>query len=393
MLRFSLPAFTSMSDVELFRKAIELTETGQAFAFASVIRAFGSTPQKAGANAIFAADGRMWGTLGGGCLEAECRQRALQSLDVGAAEVFDLRLDDIQGWDDGLICGGRVRVMVDPKAASQCSAYRRLVAAAESGEPGSLVMTIAHPESPAGKCEFRLSTSVDAFPEIGNFPRLAELIENGQAGSVDGEVGGEKAELYYEPCFCKPMLVIAGAGHVGKATAHLGNLMGFEVAVVDDRPSLANAENIPDAHQTICGDIPKEVAALKTNMNTYVVIVTRGHRHDGKVLAATVKKPAAFIGMIGSRRKGLMIRRGLVEEGLATEAELERVCSPIGVDIGAITVQEIALSIITQIVAVRRKRTWGALAMNYGLEDHGNRPCGGAVDPDGAAEIVAPVGR
>jgi xanthine dehydrogenase accessory factor len=210
---------------------------------------------------------------------------------------------------------------------------------------------------------------------------------------VSGSLDGADVEIYLEPFLSKPKLVIAGAGHIGKATAHLGALMGFEVIVIDDRPSLACKENLPDAAQTICGDIPSEMAQLATNDQTYVVIVTRGHRHDGTVLAAAVKKPSAFIGMIGSRRKGLMIRRGLIEEGLATESELDQVCSPIGVDIGSVTVPEIALSIVTQLVAVRRKRQWGAPAMNYGLEDYSHRPRGGTGSTDGATEAAPTVGR
>ncbi len=97
--------------------------------------------------------------------------------------------------------------------------------------------------------------------------------------------------------------------------------------------------------------------------------------------------------MIGSRRKGLLIREGLISEGLATERDLERVCSPIGVDIGSITVQEIALSIVTQLVARRRNQSWGAPAMNYGLEDHSNRPRGGEIPTNGASEAAPSLGR
>ncbi len=383
-----------MSTIELLRQVIELATVGRPFALAVVIRAAGSTPQKAGASAIFAADGRIWGTLGGGCLEAECRRRALQSLDVGIAEVFDLRLDDIQGWDDGLICGGKVRILVNPRAAANGAEYRKLITAAERGQPSAMITFISHPKIAAGKCVFHPAAEADALPqEVQNFPRLLPLIEQRQAGSVDGTVNGKPAELYYEPHFGKPKLVIAGAGHIGKATAHLARLMGFEVAVVDDRPSLACAENLPDAHQTICGDIPKTVAALKTDANTYIVIVTRGHRRDGAVLAAAVKKPAAFIGMIGSRRKALMIRGGLLAEGLATEAELKRVCSPIGVDIGAGAVQEIALSIVAQLVAVRRADRWEAPAMHYGLEHYRHRSRRRTIHTDGTAEAAAPLGQ
>ena len=381
-----------MSDIQLFQTAIELCNAKRRFAFASVIRSLGSTPQKAGANAIFAADGEQWGTLGGGCLEAECRRRALESLDDGKGLVFDLKLDDITGWDDGLICGGKVRVLIDPQPEKNIEVYRRLVAADESGESGGMLTVVNHPKQESGRSTFYLLSELAACEEMDVFQGLNELSGQDRAGSVEASIEGLDAELYFEPFLCKPKLVIAGAGHIGKATAHLGSLMGFEVVVIDDRPSLACSANLPEADQTICGDIPKEMARLTTDENTFVVIVTRGHRHDGTVLAAAVKKPAAFIGMIGSRRKGLMIRRGLIEEGLATEAELSHVCSPIGVDIGAISVQEIALSIVTQLVAVRRNRSWNAPAMNYGLEDYGNRPRGGAVTPDGASEAPAALG-
>jgi xanthine dehydrogenase accessory factor len=382
-----------MSDIEIFRKAIELSESGRAFAFASVIRAFGSTPQKAGANAIFAADGRMWGTLGGGCLEAECRRRALESIDDGVGLVFDLTLDDIKGWDDGLICGGRVRVIVDPRPSKNIADFKQIMSAHNEGVSGALLTFVQHPVKELGESIFYHAPELADCDELKQLPTLGELVEQGNSGSVSGSLDGADVEIYLEPFLSKPKLVIAGAGHIGKATAHLGALMGFEVIVIDDRPSLACKENLPDAAQTICGDIPSEMAQLATNDQTYVVIVTRGHRHDGTVLAAAVKKPSAFIGMIGSRRKGLMIRRGLIEEGLATESELDQVCSPIGVDIGSVTVPEIALSIVTQLVAVRRKRQWGAPAMNYGLEDYSHRPRGGTGSTDGATEAAPTVGR
>ncbi len=382
-----------MSDVDIFRTAIELAESEQTFAMAAVIRAFGSTPQKAGANAIFAADGRMWGTLGGGCLEAECRRRAMDSLDEGRGLVFDLKLDDITGWDDGLICGGKVRVLVDPRPTKNLETYRRLVEVAQAGESGALLTLVEDRGEIAGTAKYYSAAELPQTDEWQQYPEIANLWERERAGSVQRDQAGGRCELYFEPFLSKPKLVIAGAGHVGKATAHLGRLMGFEVVVIDDRPALACPENIPDASQTICGDIPEEMARFETDDNTYVVIVTRGHRHDGTVLAAAVKKPAAFIGMIGSRRKGLMIRQGLIDEGLASEQDLERVCSPIGVDIGSVTVQEIALSIVTQLVARRRTQNWGAPAMNYGLEDHGNRPRGGQVSSDGASETSPTLGR
>jgi len=139
------------------------------------------------------------------------------------------------------------------------------------------------------------------------------------------------------------------------------------VTVIDDREAFANAQNLPWATHVICGDISDSIAEMQTDSETYIVIVTRGHRHDGAVLAACIHKPAAFIGMIGSKRKSLLIRKELEEEGIATVAELAKVVSPVGLDLGAESVEEIALSIAAQLVAVRRKGVLDAAAMNYTL--------------------------
>jgi xanthine dehydrogenase accessory factor len=163
-------------------------------------------------------------------------------------------------------------------------------------------------------------------------------------------------EVFYEPVGPRPTLLIAGGGHVGQATARLGAWLGFEVVVIDDRPTFTRPELYPEGVKTICGDIPGEIAAFPVNSGTYLVIVTRGHRHDGVVLKECIHSPAAYIGMIGSRRKAHIIRRGLLDEGLAEEDDFRRVYTPIGLDIGAQSVEEIAVSIVSQIVAVRRKR-------------------------------------
>ena len=137
------------------------------------------------------------------------------------------------------------------------------------------------------------------------------------------------------------------------------------MTVIDDRVAFASSENIPWADEVICGDIPKTIAGRSINHRTYVVIVTRGHQHDGASLAACVCQPAAFIGMIGSRRKSLLIRKSLIEKGLATQDEVDRVICPIGLDIGSVSVNEIALSIVSQLVAHRRKGKTEASSMTF----------------------------
>ena len=348
--------------MQLFEQAISLIEASRPFALAIVVRAAGSTPQKAGAKALFERDGPIHGTLGGGCLEAEARRRAMDALDTGKPVVFDLKLDDDYGWDDGLICGGNVRVFIEPRPERHRDAIT-----------GAIGGTFADDRAPAnaqcrGTILFQLNAEGDAtshwVPEFeiesfNPFPGAATLYKALQtsepawheAKNMQDETVGE---VYIEPIEPAPVLLIAGGGHVGAAVAKLGSWLGFRVTVIDDRAVFTEAARYPEGVRTICGDIPKEVGAFPIDTSTFIVIATRGHRHDGVVLKECIHSSAAYIGMIGSKRKALTIRKGLIEEGAAVEIDFERVRSPIGLAIGARSVEEIAVSIMSEIIAVRR---------------------------------------
>jgi xanthine dehydrogenase accessory factor len=194
------------------------------------------------------------------------------------------------------------------------------------------------------------------------------------------------AALYLEPLLPKPVCFIAGAGHIGAALAHYAARCGFEVAVVDDRPSLCNAERIPDATHILVGDIVETVRAWPKRRDTYWVIVTRGHKHDAVVLRELVKVPSDYLGMIGSKRKILTIYEEFLEQGLATPEELSRIHAPLGLDVGAVTVDEIALCIAAELVMVRRKGVEHGRGRSY-------RDCagGGGVAANGDAQAALAV--
>ena len=153
-----------------------------------------------------------------------------------------------------------------------------------------------------------------------------------------------------------PHLVIAGAGHVGKALAHLGRLLDFETTVIDDRLEYANQENIPDADHLIVQDIGKAMTELKPGPDTYIVIVTRGHNHDAEALKPCIGSNAAYVGMIGSSHKVGVMKKRFLTEGWATPEQWSRIHTPIGLPIGSKTVQEIAISIAAQLVSVRYQK-------------------------------------
>ena len=171
----------------------------------------------------------------------------------------------------------------------------------------------------------------------------------------DAPHAGEQLQVLVEPLIPPPLLLIAGGGHIGQALALQASLVGFAVTVLDDRPEFTDPGLYHAGVVTRCGDIARELAEFPIAADTFVAIVTRGHQHDRAALAACIRKTAAYIGMIGSRRKVAMIRKDLLDSGAATEEEYNRVYAPIGLDIGAETVPEIAASIVAQLIAVCRK--------------------------------------
>ncbi len=169
-----------------------------------------------------------------------------------------------------------------------------------------------------------------------------------------GLVCGGTLEIFVEPVLPPADLYVFGAGHVSESLYKVAKIAGFDVTVVDDREAYANRERFPEAQQVIAEDFDKAVARLAPSESSYIVIVTRGHRDDMRVLRWAVQTPARYVGMIGSKRKTIAIFKQLQEEGLP-EHLFDRVHAPIGLDIGAITPEEIAVSITAELIAKRRK--------------------------------------
>ncbi len=169
-----------------------------------------------------------------------------------------------------------------------------------------------------------------------------------------GLVCGGTLEIFVEPILPPADLYIFGAGHVAASLYRVARIAGFDVTVIDDREAFANRERFPDAQQVIAEDFDKAIAELAPGESSYIVIVTRGHHDDMRMLRWAVQTPARYIGMIGSKRKTITIFKELQAEGLAAHL-FERVHAPVGLDIGAITPEEIAVSITAELIAKRRK--------------------------------------
>jgi xanthine dehydrogenase accessory factor len=169
-----------------------------------------------------------------------------------------------------------------------------------------------------------------------------------------GLVCGGTLEIFVEPILPPADLFIFGAGHVAASLYKVARIAGFDVTIIDDREAYANRERFPEAQQVIAEDFDKAAAKLLPSESSYIVIVTRGHRDDMRMLRWAVQTPARYIGMIGSKRKTITIFKELQNEGLAAQL-FDRVHAPVGLDIGAITPEEIAVSITAELIAARRK--------------------------------------
>jgi xanthine dehydrogenase accessory factor len=271
--------------------------------------------------------------------------------------VFDFALDNESAAEAGAICGGTMRILIDPTAAEDRDCYHRASETLEHRRRGVLVTTIRSAEQVEVTAEW---FEEGALPGEMDFPPadtlracLAREAPRLLAGPL--EQPGTKLEAFVEPVIARPRLLIAGAGHVGRALARQAVVIGFEVTVIDDRAEFADAAAFPDGVTVRCGEVPRLLGESPMDKDTYVVIVTRGHRHDAEALRECIHRRAAYVGMIGSRRKVAMIRESFLRSGLATEEELDRVFAPIGLDIGAVTVPEISVSIAAELIAVRRK--------------------------------------
>ncbi|MBC7785376.1 MAG: XdhC family protein [Burkholderiales bacterium] len=303
--------------LKLLEEIVRRTNANESLAVCMVAAAHGSTPQKVGATMLVLRDGQSLGTLGGGCVEAEVRKRALQLIEERRGALLRFQLDHDYGWDDGLVCGGTMTMAVQVVSnAKDAAAWHEARAALRAGEPATLRMSV---------------------PD-----------DTGQAHHFAHDV------------LPTPHLVVAGAGHVGMALGQIAQKLEFDLTIIDDRPDYASAERFPGT-DCIVGEIQNELARIAIHRHTYVVIVTRGHRHDATALAAVIRSPARYIGLIGSKRKILTILRQLADDGVPQEL-LSRVHAPIGLNIGAVTPAEIAVSIAAELVAVRRGKSAAPIA-------------------------------
>ncbi len=343
---------------DLVQAVIKALEQDRELIVCQVVETRGSTPQKAGSMMIIDPDGGQKGTLGGGCVENEVKQKAIQQIGGDSAAIHSFVLDHDYAWADGLICGGKMVILTQAvRGTAPLGYFRVLDRAIEEGRGFTEAIVLDDRQARGAPLGTRFLFDGDGHAQA-NWPTaslpdaLAERIVppvNRPKPSVHGGVA-------FLPHWPRIRLVVVGAGHVGHAVANLAAQADFEVWVVDDRHQYANRERFPTAHRLVVGPIEQTLPTLEFTPTTYALIVTRGHGHDQEALHHLAPTAAAYVGLIGSRRKIRMILENLRHAGISA-TDLDRVSAPVGVEIGSQTVFEIAISIVAELIARRNLGT------------------------------------
>ena len=353
---------------EIWNAARELAESGVKGAIASVSRQRGSCPMAGDAKMVVAEDGRRWGTIGGGCIEADVVAVALATAKSGEPSFTSHTLTADSAGDLGLSCGGTAEFFLEPVVASpeMIELYAQVAMAIRERMPVVVYTGVdwaTGPKKAARFCGWQgregggaaatdgSSGSFSRRASVGDFDVPTALEEN--TGQGPATFFDEKAGVLVESVARKPRIVIFGAGHVGVEIAKVAAGVDFHVVVCDDREEFANAERIPWAHEVWVEDFRTVFDRLTFDEDDYLLATTRGHNFDAFVIEHIADSPARYVGMLGSKRKRAVIFRALEAAGVPEEV-LGRVKTPIGLDIGADTPAEIAVSVVAELVKVRR---------------------------------------
>jgi xanthine dehydrogenase accessory factor len=341
-------------------------EAGSCPVLATVTGSTGSTPRKPGSSALFLRGRLVSGSVGGGIVESRTMDYARNCSEGCESVLLQFSLDRETSEPEEAVCGGTITILIDSNPLAHLTAFSEMAESINAGQPGVLVTKVIPWNETQVMIKRCWTTGTGDIPiSCGSGDDLKKevrtLLDAGnRAGyrEINVPVPGEKqsAKVFLEPIFPLPRLVIAGAGHIGKAVSHQGRLLEFEVTVIDDRVEFANQTNLPDADNIIVKDIGDAVKELPKDKDTFIVIVTRGHGHDADALKPCIGSSAAYVGMMGSRVKVAKMREEFITKGWATEEQWKKIFTPIGEAIGSETIEEIAVSIAAQLVRVRRAK-------------------------------------
>lgn len=362
---------------------VDLAREGRPFALATVVRTHGSTPQVVGAKLLVTeadARGKAAGTLGGGCVEADAIIAARKILRDGGRSIQAHELTEDLAWNTGLVCGGTMWILVErgdealggaalqgPREALGGPRMADVLQHAADGGPPVAIATMLRRAgrelSFAGRIFVGVEGQVSGTLGDGELDRRAAAlsIEHLPHATPRAVTLDDQHDLLIDPVAGRPQLVVAGGGHVALAIARQAALLDFDVTILEDRPEFADPDRFSGA-RVIQGDVPAAIAAFDYSWSSFIVIATRGHKLDADCVRAAITTPARYIGLLGSRRKTVLIEKMLREEGV-DDARIAAIHAPVGLDLGGRTPSEIALSVLAEITARRYQATGQPLRM------------------------------
>jgi len=352
---------------ELHRDLEALARTEQRVAMATLVATRGTTPKKEGAKMWVGEGGRILGSVTiGGCVDARVIAESHGVLASGEPRLLRLDLGDEDAWEMGLSCAGAVDVLLErvdlsPRPAPLVDLYRRTAAEMERGRASCLVRVLRDPARALLIAQDGATAGSlgDAALDAAARDAARELLRAGTSRAQ--AIAGEGTEAFFEVHAPPPHLVVVGAGHVSMPLVSLAKLLGFRTTVVDARPRFGTRERFPDVDDLRIG-IPSEIVEqLPLTSSTAVVLTIHDYKVEVPVLRTVLASEAGYVGMLGSRRRGHGVLELLREQSVCEE-QLARVQVPVGLDIGARSVAEIALSVVAQIVASRAGRPARPLA-------------------------------
>lgn len=338
----------------------ELLDRGSPLVLASIVSQRGSTPRQSGTKMVISTNEKSYGTIGGSLLEASAIQQARAVLASRQSKFMDFDLTNQKVNTPEMICGGKVVVLLDyvPVTKENADFFRCWHDAVILGNNHYFLTFIRGSDDAmtvVGHCLLFADGRMLGHCPLSK-PDFEGLLAEVRNTSMTSVFPVEDFRVVVAPTRKPKTLYCFGAGHVAKPTAHIASMVGFRVVVVDDRAEFANPERFPDSWDVhVIDDFNRALDGLKIDVDSFIVILTRGHLYDRAVLEQALETDAGYIGMISSREKRDLIYQALLAKGVRKE-ELARIHSPIGLAINAETPEEIAVSIVAELIAERARQ-------------------------------------
>ena len=348
---------------DVFQTAIDILGQGGKAAISTIISSKGSLPMSEKSKMLVTQDGKIIGTVGGGCLEADVWTEARRVMEEGKSNIQKFILTEKYAGESGLNCGGIVEILTEPLPEQGREIFRAVLELKDGGRRGTLVTILTdHPRFPEGRRKLLLCDDGTTVGSLGDATLEAFVTQRGwhvlqgeQFAIVEYQTEDDTPlQVFMEPVLPTPTVYVFGGGHVSFFVVRAAKLAGFKVKVIDDRPAFANKERFPQADETIVMDFGQVGQAFNFGQDDYVILVTRGHQHDQQILEQIYDCQARYLGMIGSKSKIAKMWKRLEAKGIE-QTYLDRVHAPIGLNIGADSPEEIAISIVAELIRERRQ--------------------------------------